>query len=645
MHKRIGGGGMANVWFSHFTDGPMIRPCAVKVLRDDLEESGRLLARFSDEAKIASTLHHRNIVQVTGTGTFQGQPFMAMEWVDGVDLRELWREAKRDIAIEVACYIVGEVLEGLVYAHERTIAGRPAGVIHHDVTPANILISSSGEVRLTDFGIARLAATANQTLSAAMGTPRYMPIEQRMGRADPKTDIYSLGVVLHELLEGRYYMEDETPTRFQELVLAGHVPPLERSDVPPWLDQLRRQMLAGEIEQRPRAVEALDTIIHSGLRYKLAGTQLKALYKRLIGGRRSGFTDVIPTSYASQSPSGRADQTGSADADIPTHWDAQIIVTPGGRAAAPRTRTNERVYRAAPAPTHQAPLTHQTPPGMPVAQSGFGDRRDYAPTTRLPFGAELQLDVPVDRELAATAYVPAPPPLPSAVDPLVSASWAGSGAGLNWPRTIAIVGGVSISVLAAAVVILLALPNPAEAERTGVELAATSPAGVSLVLPVSDDGGTDEPDAEPEPPSPSPSPNPGPNEVPLEHEPLSDPAPASPLASTDVTPGEAVETPEDPPPEDPGPTPKAPKPKTEVAFIIDGVKTADIKVGAKTLQYKHIAMGLFRVGRHRVQWRPTGGEWTSVGRLKVKELPKGWYYEVTISGDSLAVEQRQEGSK
>ncbi len=341
--KRIGRGGTGQVWFSHFHDGPVNRPCAVKVLHADLAGREADKARFEDEAKIASGLRHRAIVHVTGTGTYQGSPFMAMEWVDGVNLHELLKKAER-LEDDVVCYIVGEVLDALVYAHERTVAGQPAGVIHHDVTPGNVLVSSSGEVKLTDFGIARFASTGDQTLVRAMGTPRYMSIEQRAGRASIKTDIYSIGVVLHELLDGKHYLAGKSPQEFEELVLDGHVPALERTDVPEWLDALRRQMLSGEPGQRPRAADARHTILEHCLRYHLAGEHLRDLYGRVVGARHSGFTDIISTVAIPE-----ADPTLAAE---PTRRDLEPVVVgvgrsgvgaPGGR---PRALTKP-VWRAA----------------------------------------------------------------------------------------------------------------------------------------------------------------------------------------------------------------------------------------------------------------------------------------------------------
>src|SRR5689334_2071142 len=204
--RRIGRGGMGEVWeAARIKDNNVVVPCAIKLLHSDITETARERRLFFDEARIATQLDHSRIVKVIDVGTARnGQPFLVMERVDGIDLRFFLKEAEEQqltpLDIDIVTYIIGEVLAALDYAHDRTIAGADAGIIHSDVTPGNILISSSGEVKLTDFGIARFAATAGP-MSRAIGTPRYMAPEQIVGNPRRETDIYGLGVVLHEMLD------------------------------------------------------------------------------------------------------------------------------------------------------------------------------------------------------------------------------------------------------------------------------------------------------------------------------------------------------------------------------------------------------------------------------------------------------------
>jgi serine/threonine protein kinase len=293
---QLGSGGMGQVWGGvRLGREGMVMPCAIKVLHPALAQTERERQRFFNEARIAAQLDHGRIVKVTDMSEVQGSPCLVMEWVDGVNLREFTDKIGIRLELDVCLHVVGEILAALEYAHERTVAGTDAGVIHYDVTPGNILISSSGEVKLTDFGIARFSATADGTMSRSMGTPRYMSPEQMSGRARRETDIYSLGVVFHELLAGERYLDGCDRQQFQTLVLDGYVPELNRPNTPAWVDQLRRQMLANQPDDRPRAVDALSLILQKTSHYHLAGQQLRELYQRVIGERRSGLTELVDT--------------------------------------------------------------------------------------------------------------------------------------------------------------------------------------------------------------------------------------------------------------------------------------------------------------------------------------------------------------
>ncbi|PRQ09171.1 serine/threonine protein kinase [Enhygromyxa salina] len=300
---KLGHGGMGQVW-GGVRRGPndMVMPCAIKVLHPALAATDRDRQRFFNEARIAAQLDHGRIVKVTDISEIHGAPCLVMEWVDGVNLREFTRKIGVPLELEVCLHIVGEVLAALEYAHERTVAGEDAGVIHYDVTPGNILISSSGEVKLTDFGIARFTAAADVTASRSIGTPRYMSPEQMSGRARRETDIYSLGVVLHELIEGARFLDGCDRQQLQMLVLGGHVPALTRAGVPAWVTQLHRQMLANRPDDRPRAADARSWILQKSAHYHLAGQQLRELYQRLVGERRSGLTDLMNTKELFDAP-------------------------------------------------------------------------------------------------------------------------------------------------------------------------------------------------------------------------------------------------------------------------------------------------------------------------------------------------------
>jgi serine/threonine protein kinase len=293
---QLGRGGMGQVWGGvRVGREGMVMPCAIKVLHPALAQTPQEHERFYNEARIATQLDHGRIVKVIDISEVQGSPCLVMEWVDGVNLREFIEKVGARLDLDVVLFIIGEILTAFVYAHERKVAGADAGVIHYDVKPENMMVSASGEIKLTDFGIARFAATADGTMSRSMGTPRYMSPEQMNGRARRETDIYSLGVVLHELLDGKRYLDGCDRQQLQTLVLEGYVPDLDRDDVPAWLDQLRRRMLASNADDRPSAAEALSLILQKTAHYQLASQQLRVLYQHHVGERRSGLTELVDT--------------------------------------------------------------------------------------------------------------------------------------------------------------------------------------------------------------------------------------------------------------------------------------------------------------------------------------------------------------
>lgn len=193
LEQPIGRGGMADVHRAH--DEVLDRPVAVKRLLSHHGDDGSFRERFRAEAHAAASLNHPNIVSVYDTGVHEDRPFIVMELVKGRSLQETIRAG--GVTEDRALEICGEVCAALQYAHD-------SGLIHRDVKPGNILLAEDGTVKVADFGIARAvdADTVTQT-AAVLGTAAYLSPEQAQGRQlDSRTDLYSLGVVLYELLSG-----------------------------------------------------------------------------------------------------------------------------------------------------------------------------------------------------------------------------------------------------------------------------------------------------------------------------------------------------------------------------------------------------------------------------------------------------------
>ncbi len=236
IEKYLARGGMAEVYLgTHLT---LERPVAVKVLHSHIEEDPSLLARFQREAKVVAGLRHSNIVQIFDFDTADGHPFIAMEYLAGsslaVYLRNLHDAGGRLPYVQIN-RLLAALASALNYAHRQ-------GVIHRDVKPGNVLLhTKSGDVQLdkelpedaepvlTDFGLVRIAHSAVQTTSGAVtGTPAYMSPEQAGGRrVDSRTDVYSLGIVLYEMLAGRVPFEADSTMAILLMHINQPPPPIE----------------------------------------------------------------------------------------------------------------------------------------------------------------------------------------------------------------------------------------------------------------------------------------------------------------------------------------------------------------------------------------------------------------------------------
>ncbi|MCX6068337.1 MAG: protein kinase [Chloroflexi bacterium] len=279
--EQLGEGGMATVYKAF--DTRLERDVAIKIIRKSAfgaEILEKVLARFEREAKSLAKLSHPNIVKVHDFGDHEGSPYLVMEYLPGGTLKQ---SMGKPIAWDAAIHLLLPVARGLAYAHQRNI-------IHRDVKPANILITESGEPMLSDFGIAKLLENEDaKTLTGTgvgIGTPEYMAPEQGMGSTvDARADIYSLGIVLYEMVTGRKPYTADTP---MAVVLKQMADPLPRPSV------INREV--------PASVErilfkALAKKPHD--RYESMNDFIQAL-ETCLGGRRSGTKNLSLDNSAKQ---------------------------------------------------------------------------------------------------------------------------------------------------------------------------------------------------------------------------------------------------------------------------------------------------------------------------------------------------------
>lgn len=261
LHERIGRGGMAEVYRAYHSS--LDRYVAIKILHPFLGEDPEFKGRFEREARSVAQLRHPNIVQVYD---FEFDPerelyYMVMEYIDGPTLRNRLMELSFNderFSIGEAIQIIRPVAEALGYAHGR-------GMVHRDIKPANIMLEQDGRVVLTDFGIARIVSGPAMTTSGSMvGTPAYMSPEQGLGQpGDHRSDIYSLGVVLYQLVTGVLPFQAETPIA----VVLKHVneplpnPRTINPDIPEELERIIMTSLAKSADERYQNIsEMLDDL-------------------------------------------------------------------------------------------------------------------------------------------------------------------------------------------------------------------------------------------------------------------------------------------------------------------------------------------------------------------------------------------------
>jgi serine/threonine-protein kinase len=274
LGELLGRGGMAEV--RKGTDTRLGRVVAVKRLRTDLASDTTFQARFRREAQSSASLNHPAVVAVYDTGeeiTPDGvhQPYIVMEYVAGRTLRDILREGRK-ILPERALEITSDVLSALDYSHR-------AGIIHRDIKPGNVMLTPSGDVKVMDFGIARAVSDAQSTMTqtaAVVGTAQYLSPEQARGETvDSRSDVYSAGCLLYELLTGRPPFVGDSPVAvaYQHVREQAAPPSDHDTALSPAIDAIVMKSLAKRVEDRYQSAAAMRTDIE---RY-LAGRPVEAV--------------------------------------------------------------------------------------------------------------------------------------------------------------------------------------------------------------------------------------------------------------------------------------------------------------------------------------------------------------------------------
>ncbi len=258
--RKLAAGGMAEVFLAR-TDGPrgFSKTLVLKRILPHLARDDQFVEMFLNEARLVAQINHPNVVQIFDFGEFEGSYYIAMEYIDGPNLRALMRKA-HSMALELApalcARMVASACEGLAYAHELVDpqTQQPLGLVHRDVSPDNILIARNGTVKVVDFGIAKVIGQRHRTKAGTIkGKLPYMPPEQMRGKPlDRRVDVFALGVVLYELLTFKRPFGAGTEAQLMEAVIQKPMRPLKdhRPDVPEALERIIARCLEKDREGR-----------------------------------------------------------------------------------------------------------------------------------------------------------------------------------------------------------------------------------------------------------------------------------------------------------------------------------------------------------------------------------------------------------
>jgi len=323
--SELGRGAMGVVYKAR--DPTLDRLVAIKTVNMTLEGEGASFyeARFKQEGRAAGGLNHPNIVTIYELGKSGDTAFMAMEFLDGVELRSLLAPGK-PLELARAVSIAAQVADGLAYAHAR-------GVVHRDIKPPNIMVAADGAIKITDFGIARMRSSQVQTQTGmALGSPKYMAPEQVLGRrAEQQSDLFSLGVILYEMLTGAAPFAGETlaALMYQTLNVAPPAPSAVNAAVPEVLDAIVAKALAKPVEERYQNAAELARDLRACER-DLGGAAAAVRggpTQTFSGGIRPAHVDsgsrnavlAQPAAQSRQSDAALATDGAARAADAPTH--------------------------------------------------------------------------------------------------------------------------------------------------------------------------------------------------------------------------------------------------------------------------------------------------------------------------------------
>lgn len=356
LTEKIATGGMAEVWKARMRGVEGFQKIvAIKKILPHLSDNQDFIEMFVDEAKLAAQLNHNNIIHIYDLGKIQSSYYIAMEYIDGYDLKTILRrgeERGHTMTVELALFIASKLASALDYAHrKKDFEEKEMGLVHRDVSPQNVLVSQEGDIKLCDFGIAKAASKASHTQAGALkGKLQYMSPEQAWGRSiDRRSDIFALATVLFEMLTNRKLFTGDNELSILEQVREARVQPpsLYNDEVTPDIDKIvikalqkdptNRYQTAGEMARD------LDAILYS---FKPTPTSADlAIYMHRLSSPDTDVFEAAQTMIDTPLPV----MPAPAPAPVPV----PVVAAPAPAAAAPMV--------AAHAPAHAAAVAFEEP--------------------------------------------------------------------------------------------------------------------------------------------------------------------------------------------------------------------------------------------------------------------------------------------
>jgi serine/threonine protein kinase len=350
----IARGGMAEVYRSRPRD-EAVRLLAIKVMRPQLAREARFVDMFNREGQLAMLLQNRCIVETTEIGRIDGRHYIAMEYVAGRDLTQVLRrcqETNQRIPVPHAVFIAARIAEGLAFAHALVDnEGRPLNIVNRDVSPSNVRLSYDGDVKLLDFGIAQALMKFTSEIGVLKGKFSYMSPEQIRGMPlDARTDVFSAGIILHEMLTTEKLFRGDTEFALMEKVRKADVPVPSNFNrrVTPELDAIVLKALARDVQDRYQSAAELQRDLDGLIEgYRFDPKELRQFMRQMFRKEYAREVEEIQLSLDSRAGGDGRPSTPSGPIDsgrrMETRPTGEVSASSGGSGYPPSTQSLPRI--------------------------------------------------------------------------------------------------------------------------------------------------------------------------------------------------------------------------------------------------------------------------------------------------------------